>query len=136
MRAGTDAVARKLKMAIPPKCLIRSHPGTLEPNDHLFVLQLPTGGASPHSLRATTNIRGFIQPTPECQTPVGIADIYQQPERAAVDRIVVVSMLAKPLRLRRVVGSLSDSPQVLSAFGRNGQNASSVNPAGDVPNEG
>jgi hypothetical protein len=64
------------------------------------------------------------------------SEIYQQPERAALDRIAAVSMLVKYVPLRPVVGSLSNSPQVLSAFGRNGQNASSVNPAGDVPNEG
>jgi circadian clock protein KaiB len=62
-------------------------------------------------------------------------DTYQQPERAPLDRIVALPMLVKqlPPPLRRLLGSLSDSGQVLSAFG---VTASSMNPAGDVANEG
>jgi len=100
-----------------------------------FVLQLYIGGASPNSLRAYTNIRAICDQHLSGRCQMEVVDIYQQPERAALDQIVAVPMLVKrlPLPLRRLFGPLSDSRQVLSAFG---QTASSVNPAGDPANEG
>ena len=100
-----------------------------------FVLQLYIGGASPNSLQALTNIRTICDQHLSGRCQMEVVDIYQQPERAALDQIVAVPTLVKrlPPPLRRWFGPLSDSRQVLSAFG---QTASSVNLPGDPANEG
>jgi circadian clock protein KaiB len=122
-------------MAITPTRLNRSQPRAAEPTDQLFVLQLCTGGASPNSLQAITNIRDICATHLSGRCQLQVIDIYQQPERAAPARIVAVPMLVKqlPPPLQRVLGPLSDSRLVLSAFSLT---ASAVNPAGDVANEG
>jgi circadian clock protein KaiB len=121
-------------MAITPDGLKRSQPGALEPTREWFVLQLYTAGASPNSLQAITNIQDICAKHLSGRCQLQVVDIYQQPERAALDRIVAAPMLVKqlPPPFRRVPGSLSDSSQVLSAFGLT---ARSVAPVDDVANE-
>lgn len=113
----------------------RLHADASAPAGQLFVLQLYIGGASPNSLQAHTNIRTICDQHLSGRCELEVVDIYQQPERAALDGIVAVPTLVKrlPPPLRRLFGPLSDSRQVLSAFG---QTASSVNPAGGQANEG
>ena len=122
-------------MARTPKRRKRSHVDEPAPAGQLFVLRLYIGGASPNSLQANTNIRKICDQHLSDRYELEVVDIYQQPERAALDQIVAVPMLVKrlPPPLRRLFGPLSDSRQVLSAFG---QTASSVNPADDPANEG
>ena len=111
------------------------HRDASAPADQLFVLQLYIGGASPNSLQANTNIRKICKRHLNGWCQLAVVDIYQQPERAALDQIVAVPMLVKrlPPPLRRLFGPLSDSRQVLSAFT---QTASSVNPTSDPENVG
>ena len=122
-------------MAMTPKRGKRSHGDEPAPAGQLFVLRLYIGGASPNSLQAHTNIRKICDQHLSGRYQLEIVEIYQQPERAALDQIVAVPMLVKrlPPPLRRVFGPLSDSRQILSAFG---QTAGSVNPASDPAKEG
>jgi len=122
-------------MAITPNRPKPSQPDVLEPTDEWFVLQLYTAGASPNSLQAITNIRNICATHLSGRCHLEVIDIYQQPERAALDGIVAAPMLVKqlPPPSRGLLGSLSDSGQVLAAFGLT---ARSVDRADDVANEG
>ena len=123
--------SNRLKQSPPPQ----SQPDTVEPTGEWFVLQLSTAGASPNSLQAIANIRHICATYLSGKCHLEVVDIYQQPERAALDRVVAAPMLVKqlPPPSRRVLGSLSDSRQVLSAFGLT---ARSVDRADDAANEG
>jgi circadian clock protein KaiB len=121
-------------MAITPKRRKRSNGDESAPAGQLLVLRLYIGGASPNSLQANTNILKICDKHLSGRCQLEVVDIYQQPERAALDQIVAVPMLVKrlPQPLRRLFGPLSDSRQVLSAFG---PIASSMDPAGNPTNE-
>ena len=98
------------------------------PTEQVFVLQLYTAGASPHSLQAVANIRRICATHLSGRCQLQVVDIYQQLERAARGGIVAVPTLVKqlPAPRRRVFGSLSDRGRVLSALGLSAGPANSV----------
>jgi circadian clock protein KaiB len=85
----------------------------------MFVLRLYVGGASPKSLEALKNLKNICDGHLAGHYKLDVVDIYQQPERASRDQIVAVPMLVKelPLPVRRLIGTLSNTTQVLTAFG-------------------
>lgn len=90
-----------------------------EQSQQVHVLRLYVGGASPKSLDAIRNVRRICDEALTGSYTLKIVDIYQQPDRAALDQVVAVPMLVKqlPFPLRRFIGTLSHSRQVLRAFG-------------------
>ena len=84
-----------------------------------YVLRLYVSGASIKSLAAIRNIWYICQASLPNRYTLEVVDIYQQPERAVRDQVVAAPMLVKerPLPRRRVVGTLSNTPQVMRILG-------------------
>lgn|SRR5262245_8011395 len=87
--------------------------------ERVYALRLYVGGASPKSLEAVRNIKKICDENLAGGYRLDVVDIYQQPARAALDKVVAVPMLEKhlPLPLRRLIGTLSDTRRVLRTFG-------------------
>jgi circadian clock protein KaiB len=90
-----------------------------EQSREVYVLRLYVGGASPKSLEAIRNLRNICDENLAGRCQLEVVDIYQQPDRAARDQVVAVPMLVKqlPLPLRRLIGTLSNTGQILKTFG-------------------
>jgi circadian clock protein KaiB len=75
----------------------------------LFVI-----GATPRSLLAVTNVRGFCGRELEGAYDLEIVDLYEQPERAQPANVIVAPTLIrhdpKPVKLR--VGDMSDTQRL------------------------
>jgi circadian clock protein KaiB len=84
-----------------------------------YVLRLYVSGASIKSLAAIRNIKNICERSLPSRYTLEVVDIYQQPERAVRDQVVAAPMLVKerPLPRRRVVGALSNTPQVMRILG-------------------
>jgi len=84
-----------------------------------YVLRLYVSGASIKSVAAIRNIWYICQASLPNQYTLEVIDIYQQPERAVRDQVVAAPMLVKerPLPRRQVVGTLSNTPQVMRILG-------------------
>lgn len=76
-------------------------------------LRLYVAGATPASQRAIRNLGRLRERLPGCR--VEIVDLYQRPERARADAIVVAPTLIRlrPLPVARFVGDLDDTTPVL-----------------------
>ena len=80
-------------------------------------LRLYIAGNAPNSLRALANIKAI------CEHFVGhrleVIDMLDDPRRALADGIIVTPTLLKlsPKPAGRVIGDLSNTPQVLLALG-------------------
>lgn len=85
----------------------------------VYVLRLYVGGASPTFLEAIRNIKSICDENLAGRHQLEVVDIYQQPERATLDQVVAAPMLVKqlPLPLRRLIGTLSNTRQVLRTLG-------------------
>jgi circadian clock protein KaiB len=81
----------------------------------VYVLRLYVSGALPKSLEAIKNIKRICDVNLAGRHQLEVVDIFQQPERAALDQVVAAPMLVKhlPLPLRRLIGPLSNARQVL-----------------------
>jgi circadian clock protein KaiB len=91
-------------------------------SDHtaqVYVLRLYVSGASAKSLEAIKNVKNICNRNLADRYELEVVDIYQQPARAARDGVVAVPMLVKqmPLPLRRLIGTLSNTRQVLESLG-------------------
>lgn len=84
-----------------------------------YELRLYVSGASINSLAAIQNIRNICERSLPSRYTLEVVDIYQQPERAVRDQVVAAPMLVKerPLPRRRVIGALSNTPQVMRILG-------------------
>ena len=80
-----------------------------------YVLRLYVTGLTPRSMRAISNIKKICEENLKGRYELEVIDIYQQPEYAKKEQIVVAPTLVKklPLPLRRVIGDLSDKERVL-----------------------
>jgi circadian clock protein KaiB len=92
-----------------------SEEGLDTPLKERFKLRLYVTGASPRSGPAIENAKAFCERYLRGRYDLEVVDIYQQPDLAEVDHIVVAPTLVKhlPLPLRRFVGDLSDQERVL-----------------------
>jgi circadian clock protein KaiB len=84
------------------------------PDDH-YVLRLFVTGTTPRSARAIQNIRAICNEQLQGRYELEVVDIYQHPERAKPEQIVVAPTLIKslPAPVRRLVGDLSNEERVL-----------------------
>ena len=85
----------------------------------VLVLHLFVAGATPHSVRATQNIKQLCEQCLPGRYELLITDIYQQPESARQEQLVAAPTLIRrwPLPVRRLVGDLSDRLRVVAALG-------------------
>jgi circadian clock protein KaiB len=81
-------------------------------------LRLYVAGQAPNSVRAIANCRAICDEHFASGHELEIVDLLEQPKRAVADGIIVTPTLLKllPLPMQRVIGSLSDTNQVLQAL--------------------
>lgn len=84
-----------------------------------FLLRLFVTGTTPRSLNAIRNIRAICDDRLSGRYDLSVVDIYQHPDKAGPEQIVVAPTLVKmqPLPVRRLIGDLSDTPRVLAGLG-------------------
>jgi circadian clock protein KaiB len=83
--------------------------------DRKYVLRLYVTGTTPRSVRAIRNIRRICDEHLKCAYDLEVIDIYQQPVLAKGEQIIAVPTLLKkfPLPLRKFIGDMSDTEQIL-----------------------
>ena len=81
-------------------------------------LRLYVAGHAPNSVRAVANVRAICDEHFASGHELEIVDLLEHPKRALADGIIVTPTLLKllPLPVQRVIGSLSDTNQVLLAL--------------------
>jgi circadian clock protein KaiB len=80
-----------------------------------YRLRLFVTGTTPRSARAIQNIRAICEANLQGRYELEVVDIYQHPELAKPEQIVVTPTLVRelPLPLRKMIGDLSNKEQVL-----------------------
>jgi circadian clock protein KaiB len=80
-----------------------------------YRLRLFVSGSSPRSTRAIQNIRALCEENLHGRYDLEVIDIYQHPEDAKPEQIIVTPTLVRklPLPLRKIIGDLSDKERVL-----------------------
>jgi circadian clock protein KaiB len=81
-------------------------------------LRLYVAGSAPNSMRAIANCRAICDEHFASGHVLEIVDLLEHPKRAVADGIIVTPTLLKllPLPVQRVIGTLSDTNQVLLAL--------------------
>lgn len=84
-----------------------------------FVLRLYVAGTTPRSARAIANIKRICEEELQGRYDLEVIDIYQQPDTANGEQVIAVPTLIKslPTPLRRIIGDLSDTEQVIVGLG-------------------
>ncbi|MEO8259265.1 MAG: circadian clock KaiB family protein [Acidobacteriota bacterium] len=88
-------------------------------------LRLYVAGQAPNSVRAIGNVKAICLEHFASRHRLEIVDVLQHPQRGLTDGIIVTPTLVKllPLPVRRVVGNLSDTNQLLLALTSTGNPA-------------
>jgi circadian clock protein KaiB len=86
-----------------------------------YVLRLFVSGVLQNSLRAIKNLNEICEKHLKDNYELEIVDIYQQPELAVMEQIIVIPVLIikYPLPERRLIGDLSNVETVLEILNRN-----------------
>jgi circadian clock protein KaiB len=81
----------------------RSQPGA-------YLLRLFVTGTNPRSVRAIQNIRAICDQELAGRYELEVIDLYQHPEQAQSEQVIVAPTLLKalPLPVRRLIGDLSN----------------------------
>jgi circadian clock protein KaiB len=81
----------------------------------VYRLRLYVTGASRSSLQAIANLKQFCRQYLDGRYELEVIDLYQQPELASQEQLIVVPTLIKtsPLPVRRLIGTLSDPKDVM-----------------------
>ena len=84
-----------------------------------LLLRLYVAGNAPNSLRAIANVRAICDEHFVSGHQIEIVDMLEYPLRALADGIIVTPTLIRlwPLPVKRVIGNLSDTTQVLLTLG-------------------
>ncbi len=80
-----------------------------------YVLKLYVTGSTPKSVRAIENIKRICEEHLKGRYRLKVIDIYQEPELAGKEQLVVAPTLIKqlPLPLRTFIGDLSQTEKIL-----------------------
>ena len=92
---------------------------TQTPADHAeYDLHLFISGATEHSKLALANIKAIAEKHLKGHYRLTVVDLYQQPELARKEGIVVAPTLVKklPLPLRKIIADLPDEESVLTGL--------------------
>lgn len=86
-----------------------------EPHAAHYCLKLFITGTTPRCARAIKNIRAICEASLAGRYELEVIDIYQHPEQAKPEQIVVTPTLVKklPPPFRRLIGDLSDNERVM-----------------------
>lgn len=90
--------------------------------DVKFLLRLYVTGATRRSSHAIENIKNFCETYLKGRYELEIVDIYQRPEAAGEEQVIVAPTLVKklPLPLRKLIGDMSDESRMLIGLGLTG----------------
>lgn len=82
---------------------------------HKFLLKLYVTGQTPRSLRAIANLQRICEEELSNQYELTVIDVLERPQLAEDEKILATPTLVKelPMPIRRIIGDLSDSDQVL-----------------------
>jgi len=85
------------------------------PSPETYLLRLYVTGVTAKSARAIANIKTICEEHLEGRYVLEVIDLYQQPQLAQGQQIVVAPTLIKelPLPLRRIIGDMSSTERVL-----------------------
>jgi circadian clock protein KaiB len=85
----------------------------------VYRLRLYVTGASLRSTQAIANLKQLCEEHLLGRYELEVIDLYQQPEYAAGEQVIVAPMLIKsfPPPVRRLIGTLSDQQDVLRLLG-------------------
>jgi circadian clock protein KaiB len=88
------------------------------PEQPSYVLRLFITGANPRSARAIQNIRAICDERLPGQVELEVIDLYQHPELAGAENVVVAPTLVKllPPPVRHLIGDLSNLARVLAGL--------------------
>lgn len=80
-----------------------------------YVLRLYVTGTTPRSMQAIANVKKICDTHLKDRVELEVIDVYQKPDIAKKDQIVALPTLIRelPKPLRRIIGDLSDTEQVL-----------------------
>jgi circadian clock protein KaiB len=83
-----------------------------------YILRLYVTGTTPQSARAIANIKKLCEIHLKGRYELDVVDLYQQPELAQGEQIIVAPTLIKkmPLPQRRIIGDMSKSERVLAGL--------------------
>jgi circadian clock protein KaiB len=95
-------------------------PKTIKRKNARLRLRLYVAGNAPNSVRAVANARAICDEHFASGHDLEIIDLLEHPLKALADGIIVTPTLLKlmPLPVLRVIGTLSDTNQVVLALGR------------------
>jgi circadian clock protein KaiB len=81
----------------------------------VYRLRLYISGASRSSLQAVANLKQFCRQYLEGRYELEVVDLYQQPELAQHEQLIVAPTLIKasPPPVRRLIGTLSNPNEVM-----------------------
>lgn len=84
-----------------------------------YILRLCVAGSTPRSAVAIANIRKLCDAHLKGSYELDIVDLSLQPELAAAEQILAAPTLVKklPLPLRRFIGDMSQTEQILHGLG-------------------
>lgn len=87
-------------------------------DENLYSLKLYITGASPNSARAINNLKAICEQYLKSNYELEIIDVYQQPLQVQSEQIIALPMLIKyhPLPIKRLIGDMSNKPQVLKGL--------------------
>lgn len=88
-----------------------------EPCDAEMQLRLYVAAGAPHSERALANLEKIRETYLEACT-VEVVDVFESPDRALADGVLVTPTLLRiaPLPIRRIIGDLSKVTKVVGAL--------------------
>lgn len=88
---------------------------------HKVLLKLYVTGQSPRSEQAIANLRRICEAELQGRYEMSIVDVLKEPEVADQEMIVATPTLIRssPPPVRRIIGDLSDTAQVLLGLGLN-----------------
>jgi circadian clock protein KaiB len=76
------------------------------------LLYLFVAGDAPKSIVAIGNIRRALAELSDRNFSLEIVNVYEDPDRALSNRVLVTPTLLAPAAARRLVGDLSETPQL------------------------
>lgn len=85
----------------------------------MFRFRLYVAGDAPNSARAAANLAAICRAHLPDRHEIEVVDVFREPKRALADGIFMTPTLVRlaPSPARRIVGTLSQTPSVLQAFG-------------------
>lgn len=88
---------------------------SLRKSQQVYRLRLYITGASRSSLQAIANLKQFCHQFLEGRYELEVIDLYQQPEMAHQEQLLVAPTLVKtsPLPVRKLIGTLSNQQEVM-----------------------